>query len=77
MALDDPSQAQENVQMRLQALEQALGRLLSRDVLFLGSFATAVRPSPTSVPGALIYCSDAAAGAKLQYSDGTNWVAAG
>jgi hypothetical protein len=39
-----------------------------------GSFTTATRPAASAWPGAVIYVSDGAAGAKFQGSDGTAWV---
>ena len=45
--------------------------------LKLGVYTTAGRPSATGLAGTLIYVSDASAGQKLQYSDGSSWVAAG
>lgn len=44
----------------------------------LPTFTTAGRPNAATMgAGAMIYVSDAAAGSKLQYSDGAAWVAAG
>lgn len=40
----------------------------------LTAYTVATRPAATSAPGAIIYVSDGAAGAKFQGSDGTNWV---
>jgi hypothetical protein len=40
----------------------------------LTAYTVATRPAATVAPGAIIYVSDAAAGAKFQGSDGTNWV---
>lgn len=43
----------------------------------LKSYTTAGRPTASTMTGALIYVSDASAGSKLQYSDGSTWIAAG
>ena len=43
----------------------------------LMSYTVATRPAAASYIGSLIYVSDAAAGNKLQYSDGASWIAAG
>lgn len=40
-------------------------------------YTVATRPAAASYTGSLIYVSDAAAGNKLQYSDGAAWIAAG
>ena len=40
----------------------------------LTAYTTATRPAASAAPGAIIYVSDGAAGAKFQGSDGTNWV---
>ena len=45
--------------------------------LTLATYTTATLPAAADYPGALIYVSDAAAGAKFQGSDGTSWVSLG
>jgi hypothetical protein len=40
----------------------------------LGTYTVATRPAAATWPGAIIYVSDAAAGARFQGSDGTAWV---
>lgn len=40
----------------------------------LSAYTVATRPPAASAPGAIIYVSDGAAGAKFQGSDGSAWV---
>ena len=42
--------------------------------LKLATYTVATRPAAASWAGGVIYVSDGAAGAKVQASDGTNWV---
>jgi len=53
------------------------GDLSANGVIQLRAYTIASRPPARQYPGGLIYVADAAAGGKLQYSDGTKWVAAG
>jgi hypothetical protein len=43
----------------------------------LGTYTVATRPAAATWPGAIIYVSDAAAGARFQGSDGTAWISLG
>lgn len=45
--------------------------------IVLATYTTATLPTASSWTGGLVYVSDAAAGSKLQYSDGSSWIAAG
>jgi hypothetical protein len=63
-------------------LEAFVRRLIDRLGLRAGQsrpprYLTADRPDPTLKEGLVIYVPDGAAGAKLQYSDGTAWQPAG
>jgi hypothetical protein len=53
------------------------GTIAMTGPLKLATYATADLPDATEWEGGAVYVSDASAGSKLQYSDGTNWVAAG
>jgi hypothetical protein len=61
----------------LDGIIKQLGARIAR--LELGSigppvYTTATRPGPTTVrAGTIVYVSDAAAGSKMQYSDGAAW----
>lgn len=51
------------------------GGLQTNKPLILGTYTTSARPVASNHTGAVIYVSDAPEGAKLQLSDGTNWLA--